>query len=132
MRKLPLRSLEKKLDRVFSEFIRKRHADEGGTVQCVTCRTLKFWKEAHAGHFVKRQHRATRWRPTNCHPQCVSCNAYRGGMQDEYAKFILETYGVAEFNDLMAAKHQVMKYTRNDLEQMIATYKAKLCITQQS
>ncbi len=121
MRKLPLRSLEKKLDRVFSEYIRMRHADEGGTVQCVTCPKLMHWEKngAQAGHFIKRQHRATRWRPTNCHVQCTSCNTYRGGMQDEYAKFIVQTYGLAEFNDLMEAKHRIVKFTRSDLEEMI-------------
>lgn len=128
MRKLPLRSLEKKLDRVFSEFIRKRHADAGGYVKCVTCQKFMYWEKsgAQAGHFIKRQHRATRWRPTNCHVQCIGCNTYRGGMQDEYAKFIVDTYGVAEFNDLMVAKHRVVKYTRADIEKMIEIYKARL------
>ena len=125
-KKLPLSSLEKKLDKVFSIFIRRRHADEGGTVSCVTCHRLMFWKECHAGHFIKRQHRATRWRPTNVHPQCAGCNTYRGGQQDEYAKFIVQTYGLAEFNDLMEAKHRVCKFTRADLEEMISKYQAEV------
>ena len=123
-KKLPLSSLEKKLDKVFSIFIRRRYADEGGTVSCVTCHRLMFWKECHAGHFIKRQHRSTRWRPTNVHPQCPGCNTYRGGVQDEYARFIVHTYGLAEFNDLMEAKHQVVKFTRTDLEEMITKYQA--------
>lgn len=49
-----------------------------------------------------------------------------GGMQDEYARFILDTYGRAEFDDLMAAKHLVVKFNRADLEEMIKSYKAKL------
>jgi hypothetical protein len=47
-------------------------------------------------------------------------------MQDEYAKFIVETYGLAEFNDLMAAKHQVVKRTRADMEAMIEDYNSKV------
>lgn len=121
-KKLPLSSLEDKLDRIFSIFIRRRHADVGGTVSCVTCQRLMFWKECHAGHFIKRQHRSTRWRPTNVHPQCVGCNTYRGGQQDEYAKFIVQTYGLAEFNDLMESKHKVTKFTRSDLEEMIERF----------
>jgi hypothetical protein len=94
----------------------------------VTCGKLMHWEKdgAQAGHFIKRQHRSVRWRETNCHVQCVSCNTYRGGMQDEYAKFIVETYGLAEFNDLMAAKHQVVKRTRADMEAMIEAYNSKV------
>lgn len=124
-KKLSLSALEKKLDKVFSIFIRRRHADVGGTVSCVTCGALKFWKEVHAGHFIKRQHRSTRWRPTNSHPQCVSCNTYRGGMQDEYARFIVQTYGLAEFHDLMEAKHKITKFTRADMESMIEKFTAQ-------
>lgn len=125
-KKLPLSSLEKKLDRVFSIFIRKRHADEGGTVSCVTCGKLMHWTESHAGHFIKRQHRSTRWRPTNVHPQCPGDNTYRGGLQDEYARFIVQTYGLPEFNDLMESKHKVSKFTRSDLEDLIQSYQRKL------
>lgn len=121
-KKLSLRALEKKLDRIFSEYSRYRFADARGIVQCVTCTARKHWRSLHAGHFIKRQHRATRWRPTNVHPQCVSCNTYRGGMQDEYARFIVNTYGLAEFHDLMEAKHRLMKPTRADLESMIENY----------
>lgn len=123
-KKLPsIPHLEKRLDKIFSVYIRRRTADEGGTVSCVTCRRLLFWKEAHCGHFVKRQHRALRWRPTNCAVQCPQCNLYKGGAQDEYAKFIIQTYGLAEFNDLMESKHKVVKHTRADLEAMIEKYK---------
>ena len=64
-KKLPsISSLEDKLDVLFSKYIRRRHADEGGTVQCVTCGKLMHWEKdgAQAGHFVRRSHRATRWR----------------------------------------------------------------------
>lgn len=121
-KRLSLPALEKKLDRIFSEWVRRRNADDGGTVSCVTCGRLMFWKEAHAGHFIKRQHRSIRWRPTNVHPQCPSCNVYRGGMQDEYGHFIIQTYGLGEFQDLMQAKHQVFKVTRDWLEEQIAHY----------
>lgn len=123
-KKLSLRALEKKLDKVFSIYIRRRHADAGGTVQCVTCQKRMHWEKdgAQAGHFIKRQHRSTRWRPTNCHVQCTSCNTYRGGMQDEYAKFIVHTYGLAEFDDLMESKHKVVKFTREAMEGMLAYF----------
>ena len=123
-RRLSFSALDAKLDRVFSIWVRRRHADVGGTCSCVTCGTLKFWKDMHAGHFIKRQHRSTRWRPTNVHPQCPRCNRWMGGQQDEYGHFIIQTYGLAEYQDLMAAKHQVCKFTRADLDEMIAKYQS--------
>ena len=48
--------LEKKLDRIFSNWVRRRHADQGGTVECVTCRKIFHFSEVHAGHYIKRQH----------------------------------------------------------------------------
>jgi hypothetical protein len=63
-RKISRKGLVRKLDKVFSMFIRTRLAKEE-QVQCVTCGTVrKHYKEVDAGHFVSRRHYATRW---NCH-----------------------------------------------------------------
>jgi len=37
-----LSDLEKKLDKVFSQYIRLKDADEGGTVECVTLPSVVF------------------------------------------------------------------------------------------
>lgn len=125
-KKLSLSSLERKLDTIFSEYVRRKDADAGGTVRCVTCPRLLFWREAHAGHFIKRQHRSTRWDERNVAPQCPSDNVFKGGCQDEFAAHIIEQHGHEVFTELMAKKHQVKKYTRSDLEALITEYKTKL------
>src|SRR5262245_7453313 len=95
-KKLPsLSSLETKLDSLLSQYIRRSAADEGGTVSCVTCRKLMFWKEAQCGHWVKRQHRAVRWDERNVGPQCAQCNHWKDGAQDEFSGHIIRTYGLA-------------------------------------
>jgi hypothetical protein len=123
---LSLSALEKKLDKVFSEYVRRSHADEGGTVSCVTCRKLMFWRDADCGHYIKRQHRSVRWDERNVGPQCTSCNHFNGGRQDEFGWHILDRYGTDVIAELRRLKHQVMKFTREDLEDLIACYKAKL------
>lgn len=124
-KKLPsFSSLENKLDKAFSRYIRQRDADEGGTVSCVTCGKLMHWKEAHCGHFIKRQHRSVRWDERNAAAQCVSCNTYRGGQQDEYARFIVERYGLDTFHDLMRSKRILAKNSRDDLLALIERFKA--------
>lgn len=125
-KKPSLSALEAKLDRIFSEWIRRKDADEGGTVQCVTCQKLLHWKDAHAGHFVKRQHRATRWDERNVAIQCPRDNVFRGGCQDEFALHIIHKYGEAVFAELMTRKHEVTKRSRADLEDLIEQYKQKL------
>ena len=121
-KKLSLSALEKKLDRIFSEWIRRKDADEGGTVQCVTCRGLFFWKDVDAGHFIKRQHRATRWDERNVAPQCRRDNHFMGGRQDDFAREIINKHGGDVFSDLMTLKYTAKKHSRAELEEMIEKY----------
>jgi hypothetical protein len=88
-----IRDLEKKLDRVFSEYIRLKAADENGIVQCVTCGNYHHWREVHCGHFIPRARKATRFNEMNCHPQCVRCNTFRGGEHDIYRLYLIGKYG---------------------------------------
>lgn len=125
-KKLSLSALEKKLDRIFSDLVRRKAADPYGKVQCVTCGKSMHWKESHAGHFIKRQHRSLRWNPLNCHPQCSGCNVFRGGQQDEYSAYVIKRYGIDIFNKLMQIKHTTVKFTRVDLEDMIESYREEL------
>lgn len=115
-------ALEKKLDTVFSRFIRLRDADEGGTTECVTCQKLFFWKELDCGHFVKRQHRATRWDERNTAPQCTRCNHFMGGRQDDFAVYIMRKYGSIAFTELMELKYKTVKHSRAELEEKIEHY----------
>lgn len=125
-KKPTLSALERKLDTIFSEYIRRKEADAGGTVRCVTCPRVMFWREAHAGHFIKRQHRAVRWDERNVAPQCPADNVFKGGCQDEFAAHIIRRYGPEVFDELMSKKHEVCKHTRSDLEALIESYREKL------
>lgn len=126
-KKLPtLSRLEEKLDSVFSQFIRRNSADQGGTVRCVTCPKLMYWKDADCGHWVKRQHRAVRWDERNVGPQCQRCNHFMGGVQDEFSQHVIATHGLEAHDELLRLKHTVFKVTRPFLEEMIQTYKKKL------
>ena len=118
--------LEEKLDAVFSRYIRLAAADEGGTVQCITCQKLLHWKESQCGHWVKRQHRSVRWDERNVGVQCRRCNHFLDGAQDEFGLHIITKYGEPVYLELMSLKHQVKKHTKADLETLIETYKEKL------
>jgi hypothetical protein len=83
------RGLEKKLDRIFSEYVRLKAADENGYCKCVTCGKVYHWKEIHCGHFISRAVKATRFNETNCNPQCVNCNTYNQGKWLEYEQALI-------------------------------------------
>jgi hypothetical protein len=126
-KKLPsISSLEKKADAVFSQYIRLRDADEGGTVSCVTCQKLLFWKEAHCGHFIKRGNRAVRYDEKNCNSQCPRCNHFLGGNDAVYAVFIIDRYGRETYDELMAARGKECKRYRSDYLELIEAYQNKV------
>lgn len=125
-KKPTLSALEEKLDGLLSQYIRRSHADEGGTVMCVTCRRLMFWKESQCGHWVKRQHRAVRWDERNVGVQCPRCNHFMSGAQDEFSKYIIVRYGLDVHDELLRLKHTIFKVTRSFLEESIERYKQKL------
>ncbi len=112
-----------KLDTVFSKFIRK--TDD--LCKCYTCGKQKDPKEMDAGHYIKRSCMRTRWDERNVKPQCTSCNRFRGGNMDEYALHLVREYGEGIIEKLMELKHEpVKKYTIQELENLVETYKNKL------
>jgi len=121
-RLLPIPKLEKKLDRIFSAYIRLRDCDINGNVHCVTCNTLKHWRTVHCGHFVKRSYRAVRWDETNCAAQCRRCNRFMGGRQDDFSLYIIDQIGLESYREIMRKKYLEFHVTRDMLNERIAHY----------
>ena len=120
-RKISRKGLVKKLDRVFSLYIRQRHK-LNEIVQCVTCGTRKHWKEVDAGHFVSRKHYATRWNSENVHVQCKYCNGFKAGQNYLMGKYIDRTYGEGKADELIQKSREIKKFTNIDLQEMIQFY----------
>ena len=121
--KKPTRSkLVKKLDTVFSQYIRLSNADNNGYCTCVTCNKAFHWKEIQAGHFMSRKHYSIRWSTRNVKPQCVACNVYRAGEQYKYSLFL----GSELANELYLQSKEIVKFTNYELEDMINDYSEKL------
>jgi len=121
--KKPTRSkLVKKLDTVFSQYIRLSNADKSGYCICVTCDKKFFWKEIQAGHFISRKHYSTRWDERNVKPQCVACNVYRAGEQYKYSLYL----GNNLSKKLLEQSRELRKFTNIELEEMIADYSERV------
>ena len=113
--------LKKTLDIVFSVYIRLR---DNGT--CITCGSMKPWKEQQNGHFFSRQYLATRWDEENCNCQCVGCNVFRSGNMAIYAVKITEKYGPKVIQKLDRQRQKITKMTREDYLEMIHKYQKKI------
>lgn len=121
--KKPVKSkLVKKLDIVFSRWVRLSNSDDKGNCQCVTCNKTLHWKEIQAGHFMSRRHYSTRWDQDNVKPQCKACNIFGQGKQYEYSIYL----GKSVSDDLLAKSRQLVKYSVVDLQNMIDYYTNKL------
>ena len=118
--------LKKKLDSLFSQYIRLRNSDHLGRVKCFTCGVEKHWKEQQAGHFQSRSHHSTRWDEVNVQVQCVKCNMYRQGEQYKFGMYLDQTFGEGTAENLEQRAKTIVKLNRVDYEEAIERYKQKI------
>ena len=125
-KKKPSRSkLVKKLDAVFSQYIRLKNAVDGYAV-CFTCGKKDHYKKLQCGHFMSRRHYSTRWDEQNCNVQCAGCNVFRAGEIYLYTKYLCSQYGENFPEELYIKSQKIVKFTDVDLIEMIEYYNSKL------
>ena len=123
MKKPTQAQLKKKLDQIFSKYIRHKYAKDG-MVKCYTCSVVKPIREMQNGHWIPRNNLKTRFSEENCRPQCVGCNMFQRGRPEVFAVNLLK-----EGVDLIAleqTKYQVFKIDKRWYEAKIAEYEEKL------
>jgi hypothetical protein len=119
--------LKKKLDTIFSKYIRLKDANKSGYVNCYTCGVSKVWQKdgMQAGHFMSRKHTITRWDERNVKPQCYSCNCHFYGRQYEFSLALNKEYGEGTSEELLVTSRQTQKNNANDLQELIELYTNK-------
>ena len=117
--------LIKKLDNIFSQYIRRRYA-VNDISECFTCGIKNEYKKQHAGHFASRRHYSTRWDEFNVQVQCYSCNICNQGMQFEFGKKLCLKYGDNFAEDLMIKSKQTVKFADEDIIDLIKYYTEKV------
>ena len=125
-KKPSLSTLKKKLWKVFSEYVRRKDADEGGTVACVTCGKLMFWKEAHAGHAIPGRNNAVLFDEDIVKPQCPVDNIWKGGQYHIFATVLIKEHGLEWWEKKLDDSRKPVKYTHAEIEEMLKTYVGKL------
>lgn len=117
------RKLIKKLDRIFSKYIRLRESVDG-YVKCYTCGAVMRWQDATVGHFIKRQFLGVRFDERNVKIQCRRCNYFLQGNDSVFAEKLKEEYGENILDVLELEKNK--RLSSGDLNVLIEYYKIKL------
>lgn len=118
-------SLVKKLDRLFSKYIRYSQSPNGYCV-CYTCKHIAPPQDMDAGHYITRNHMATRWDERNVKPQCRKCNRFESGVSDEFALHLVKDHGVEVLEELNRAKWIPTQIGDLEIMGLIEVYKEKL------
>lgn len=117
-----VQQLMKRAQKVFNEFIRER--DKGK--KCISC-SNKLQGKFDAGHYVSSGScKALTFDENNVHGQCVACNQHKHGNLISYREGLIKRIGEANVLELEQRRHETVKYTRNELQQIITEYKQKV------
>lgn len=121
-------SLEKKLDRVFSRYIRLRDTKpyDFRYGKCISCGRVKPYDQLDCGHFHSRIHRNTRYDEDNCHIECHYCNRMSADHLIKYQENLIAKIGQQRFDMLKVKASMTCKRSAFELELMIDEYNKKI------
>ncbi len=125
-KKVSKKALKKKAWDVFSKYIRLKYSDENENCKCVTCGKIDHWSKMQAGHAIGGRNNAVLFHEKIVHVQCPGCNIFKHGNYNQYALFMIDTYGREEFERLLSLKNKVLKITDSNLVSIAMTYQGKI------
>ncbi len=103
----------------FNKYIRNRDKKD----PCISC-NRHHDGQYHAGHYkTVGGHPALRFEEDNCHKQCSVCNNYKSGNLSEYRSNLLIKIGL-ERVEWLEGPHDPVKYTIEDLQEMLSKYQS--------
>jgi hypothetical protein len=129
--KSELKKAKEKAWKVFSLFIRLKYSNSFGDCRCVTCGTVKHYKEMHAGHFIDGRNNSVLYNEDLVYPQCFHCNSKMpgclGGNKVSYTIFMQKKgytlQQIDDFNKLYYTAKPMKEHEHKDIEKM---YKNKI------
>lgn len=122
MRQASQATLVKKLDKVFSQYIRLRDASPNGAFRCISCGKIKPFDQSDCGHYHSRRHMSTRFDEENCNSECRFCNRFSADHLIGYRENLIKKIGTHRFQMLEVKAHQTKKWSCWELEELIKYY----------
>ncbi len=114
--------LVKKLDKVFSAYIRLRDVMPNGCFRCISCGQIKRIEQGDCGHFFSRVHMATRWDADNAHLECRGCNRCSADHLIKYRKNLIAKIGLDRINRLEMKADSTKHWMDFELKKLIDYY----------
>jgi hypothetical protein len=111
---------------VFSEYVRRRHADHDGYVRCYTSGVVAHWTELQCGHAIGGRNNAVLFDDEICRPQTVAENVFKRGNYPVFTAKLIREHGLEWFEAKLIGARKAVKLMRSDLEEIIEKYKQKL------
>ena len=122
-KKRTLKQHKNRIDPIFSEYIRRRDADnDSGYCACVSCNKPIHFTESDAGHFITRGALSTRWDIRNVNLQCRKCNRFEYGRQYEYSLAL----GSELSEELLIKSKQPLKLADFEYQEIFEEFRDKL------
>jgi len=107
---------------VFNKYINLR--DKG--LPCISC-DKPITGRVNASHFWNaNNHHNVRFDEDNVHSSCITCNQFLSGNLLEYRTRLCSKIGQKRFDELEAKRHVTKKWTKDELKEIIKTYKQKI------
>ena len=127
-----VKTLKKKLWNIFSQYIRKRHADHAGYVTTCDSQERVYWQETHCGHLWHNSDRSVGlggnelwYYENNFAPQSASGNIFnKDDAAKRYMGWAIDTYGKDEVDRMYKMKYTPRKWSEEELQEKYAYYKA--------
>ena len=122
---LTVPKLKKKLDRLFSKYIKLRDGGED-YFKCISCQRTKPLNQFNAGHYWSRRFMSTRYNEQNVYGQCIYCNMHLKGNIQGYTTGLLKKYGKEILQHLEIKKNNISNLGKFELTVLIDEYKDKI------
>ena len=129
-KKPTLKSAKGKAWKMFSSYIRLRDClattGDKNTGICFTCGQEFPYKELQAGHFISGRSNAVLFDEEITVGQCAKCNIWLGGNYLPFTLKMLDLHGREWVEAKQILKHQVLKRSVEDYQQLEEKYKKKV------
>lgn len=112
----------RKLDAVFSRYIRLRDAMPSGLFKCISCGKIKPISQADCGHYWSRSKMSVRFDERNCHAECKGCNRFSADHLVGYRTHLISKIGQLEYDKLQIKAHEQKKWSAWELNELIKYY----------
>jgi len=113
----PRKRLVKKLDNIFSLYIRARDKDK-----CFTCGTKQ---NPTCGHLITRSKYSVRWDEKNAFCQCASCNLHHEYNSHIFTSAYIKKFGAPAYMALVRLANKSHKFLDSELEALYQHFKTK-------